>query len=197
MFRDRWIHRETWSSRPLKERHCRFLPCYKETLTSSMKNKISAGMIKNDLKGLKNMLDYSEYGGAGLFGLKAPVIKAHGSSNETAFYNAMRQARKCAPSGRTHDKRSCNKGVKKSMGKIAFVFPRARFTNSRDGSAISRCPSRIKGVFHYADAALGIDLSSVIFEGPQETLTATFNAQPPPHNEHGHHGSSDISRHSS
>ncbi|MEW4223321.1 phosphate acyltransferase PlsX [Rossellomorea marisflavi] len=65
----------------------------KETLTSSLKNKIAAGMIKNDLKGLKNMLDYSEYGGAGLFGLKAPVIKAHGSSNETAFYNAMRQAR--------------------------------------------------------------------------------------------------------
>ena len=50
-------------------------------------------MIKNELRGLKNKLDYSEYGGAGLFGLKAPVIKAHGSSNANAIYNAIRQAR--------------------------------------------------------------------------------------------------------
>ncbi|WP_064093745.1 phosphate acyltransferase PlsX [Rossellomorea aquimaris] len=65
----------------------------KKTLTSSVKNKIAAGLVKNDLKEMKNMMDYTEYGGAGLFGLKAPVIKAHGSSNEVAFYNAMRQAR--------------------------------------------------------------------------------------------------------
>ncbi|MBW3113906.1 phosphate acyltransferase PlsX [Bacillus sp. MCCB 382] len=65
----------------------------KKTFTASTKNKIAAGLVKNDLKGLKNMLDYTEYGGAGLFGLKAPVIKAHGSSNEVALYNAMRQAR--------------------------------------------------------------------------------------------------------
>ena len=30
-------------------------------------------------------MDYSEYGGAGLFGLKAPVIKAHGSSDANAI----------------------------------------------------------------------------------------------------------------
>ncbi|BCB03319.1 phosphate acyltransferase PlsX [Bacillus sp. KH172YL63] len=65
----------------------------KKTFTASTKNKIAAGLVKNDLKSLKGMLDYTEYGGAGLFGLKAPVIKAHGSSNEVAFYNAMRQAR--------------------------------------------------------------------------------------------------------
>ncbi len=65
----------------------------KKTFTSSLKTKIAAGLVKDDLKELKNMLDYTEYGGAGLFGLKAPVIKAHGSSNENAFYNAMRQAR--------------------------------------------------------------------------------------------------------
>ena len=39
-------------------------------------------------------MDYSEYGGAGLFGLNAPVIKAHGSSNANAIYNAIRQAEK-------------------------------------------------------------------------------------------------------
>lgn len=64
----------------------------KETFMSSVKTKIAAGMVKSDLSGLKNKLDYSEYGGAGLFGLAAPVIKAHGSSNSRAIYNAIMQA---------------------------------------------------------------------------------------------------------
>lgn len=64
----------------------------KGALMSSFKTKMAAGMLKNDLKGLKNRLDYSEYGGAGLFGLAAPVIKAHGSSNRRAIFNAIKQA---------------------------------------------------------------------------------------------------------
>ncbi|WJE17436.1 phosphate acyltransferase PlsX [Halobacillus sp. ACCC02827] len=64
----------------------------KQTFMSNFKTKIAAGLAKNDLKGLKTQLDYSEYGGAGLFGLAAPVIKAHGSSNERAVFNAIRQA---------------------------------------------------------------------------------------------------------
>jgi phosphate acyltransferase len=65
----------------------------KTTFTSSLKSKIAAGLVKNDLKELKNMMDYSEYGGAALFGLKAPVVKAHGSSNSNALFNAIRQTR--------------------------------------------------------------------------------------------------------
>ena len=38
-------------------------------------------------------MDYSDYGGAALFGLQAPVIKAHGSSDSNAIYNAIRQTR--------------------------------------------------------------------------------------------------------
>ncbi len=64
----------------------------KKTFMSSFKTKLAAGLVKNDLKQLKDQLDYSEYGGAGLFGLASPVIKAHGSSNERAVYNAIRQA---------------------------------------------------------------------------------------------------------
>ncbi|WP_404409103.1 phosphate acyltransferase PlsX [Jeotgalibacillus malaysiensis] len=64
----------------------------KETFTSSVKTKLAAGLVKSDLRALKDKLDYTEYGGAGLFGLNAPVIKAHGSSNETAVYNAIKQA---------------------------------------------------------------------------------------------------------
>jgi len=64
----------------------------KETFMSSLKTKIAASMVKTDLKKLNAKLDYSEYGGAGLFGLVAPVIKAHGSSNGRAIYNAIKQA---------------------------------------------------------------------------------------------------------
>jgi len=65
----------------------------KDVFMSSTKTKLAALLVKNDLNGLKGMLDYSEYGGAGLFGLKAPVIKAHGSSNANALFNAIRQTR--------------------------------------------------------------------------------------------------------
>lgn len=65
----------------------------KTTLMSSMKSKLAAAVLKPEFKILKNTLDYSEYGGAGLFGLKAPVIKAHGSSNGQAIFSAIRQTR--------------------------------------------------------------------------------------------------------
>jgi phosphate acyltransferase len=65
----------------------------KDVFMASTKTKIAALLVKDNLKGLKGMLDYSEYGGAGLFGLKAPVIKAHGSSNANALFNAIRQTR--------------------------------------------------------------------------------------------------------
>lgn len=64
----------------------------KETFMSSPKTKIAAALVKKDLGSLKNKLDYSEYGGAGLFGLAAPVIKAHGSSKRRAIVSAIKQA---------------------------------------------------------------------------------------------------------
>ena len=65
----------------------------KEAMMSNLKSKVAAVMLKPELMVIKNKMDYSEYGGAGLFGLKAPVIKAHGSSNSTAFFNAIRQTK--------------------------------------------------------------------------------------------------------
>lgn len=65
----------------------------KTALTGSMKSKLAAAVLKPDLVKLKNSMDYSEYGGAGLFGLKAPVIKAHGSSNAQSLFSAIRQTR--------------------------------------------------------------------------------------------------------
>ncbi len=63
----------------------------KDTFMKNAKTKLAAALVKSDLKGIKDQLDYSEYGGAGLFGLAAPVIKAHGSSNDRAIFNAIKQ----------------------------------------------------------------------------------------------------------
>lgn len=55
-------------------------------------SKIAAAMVMSGLKDLKKKFDYSEYGGAPLMGVKAPVIKAHGSSDSKAIKNAVKQA---------------------------------------------------------------------------------------------------------
>ncbi len=67
----------------------------KEELMSSMRSKIGGALIKPALKNFKSKFDYSEHGGAPLLGVKAPVIKAHGSSDAKAIKNAIRQAKIC------------------------------------------------------------------------------------------------------
>ncbi len=47
------------------------------------------------IKVFKAQMDYRETGGSALMGVKKPVIKAHGSSDSKAFFNAIRQAKKC------------------------------------------------------------------------------------------------------
>ena len=66
----------------------------KTVLTSGgLKAKIGAFLLKNDLRGLKKTLDHSEVGGAVSFGLQAPVVKTHGSSDAKAVYSTIRQIR--------------------------------------------------------------------------------------------------------
>lgn len=67
----------------------------KDMLMTSLGGKIAALMIMKKIKVFKKKMDYTEVGGAVLLGISKPVIKAHGSSNATAFYNAIRQAKTC------------------------------------------------------------------------------------------------------
>lgn len=67
----------------------------KDMLVTSLGGKIAALMIMKKIKTFKKKMDYTEVGGAVLLGISKPVIKAHGSSNGTAFYNAIRQAKNC------------------------------------------------------------------------------------------------------
>jgi len=58
----------------------------------NFKTKMAALAIKDEFKALKASLDPNEVGGTAMLGISKPVIKAHGSSNEIAVMNAVRQA---------------------------------------------------------------------------------------------------------
>lgn len=57
--------------------------------------KIGAVFSIGKIKTFRKQMDYKEVGGSALLGVRKPVIKAHGSSDGTAFFNAVRQAKKC------------------------------------------------------------------------------------------------------
>jgi glycerol-3-phosphate acyltransferase PlsX len=65
----------------------------KEELTKNPIRKIGALLLKSGLKGFKRRFDYTEYGGAPFLGVQGVLIKAHGSSNDKALKNAIRQAK--------------------------------------------------------------------------------------------------------
>ena len=71
----------------------------KAVLMKSAGTKLAALLLKSALTGFKKMLDPNEVGGTALLGISRPVVKAHGSSNEVAFCNAIRQAAEVAQSG--------------------------------------------------------------------------------------------------
>ncbi|MBO4848452.1 MAG: phosphate acyltransferase PlsX [Clostridia bacterium] len=73
----------------------------KRELRSSFKTKIGAGLAKPAFKRVKKTMDYTEYGGAPLLGIKGGIIKAHGSSDAKAFVSAIRQARQYVTGGVT------------------------------------------------------------------------------------------------
>ncbi|PLR97317.1 ACP S-malonyltransferase [Bacillus sp. T33-2] len=64
------------------------------------------------------------------------------------------------------------------MGKIAFIFPGQGSQAAGMGKALAESHEEVMAVFKKADEVLQENLSDLIFEGPQETLTLTVNAQP-------------------
>lgn len=61
---------------------------------------------------------------------------------------------------------------------VALVFPGQGSQTAGMGKALTEGFAPARQVFEEVDAALGEKLSTVIFEGPQDTLTLTQNAQP-------------------
>lgn len=62
----------------------------KEIFFKNMFTKLAALMVREGLGTFKKKMDYTEYGGAPLLGIDGIVMKAHGSSDAKAFYNAIR-----------------------------------------------------------------------------------------------------------
>lgn len=75
----------------------------KEVFMMSTKNKLAAAVIKKDVKGISKKIDSNEVGGTALLGISKPVIKAHGSSGDEAFFAAIRQAKAFAEAGIVED----------------------------------------------------------------------------------------------
>ncbi|MGB4266941.1 MAG: phosphate acyltransferase PlsX [Limnochordia bacterium] len=71
----------------------------KEELTASLPRKLAAAVLRPGLAKIKKKMDYAEYGGAPLLGVKGTVIIAHGSSNAKAIRNAIRVAKEAASNG--------------------------------------------------------------------------------------------------
>jgi glycerol-3-phosphate acyltransferase PlsX len=71
----------------------------KEALHSSLTRQMGYLLSRAAYQDFKKRLDYSEYGGAPLLGLKGVAIVSHGSSNGTAIKNAIRVAAEFARSG--------------------------------------------------------------------------------------------------
>lgn len=68
----------------------------KNMLTKNIITKLCAIILSKGIKEMKQSFSSDEYGGAPVLGAAKVVIKAHGSSNAYAFYNAIRQAKKFA-----------------------------------------------------------------------------------------------------
>ena len=61
---------------------------------------------------------------------------------------------------------------------VAFVFPGQGSQTVGMGKTLAANFAAARQVFEEVDSALGVKLSTTIFEGPAETLTLTENAQP-------------------
>lgn len=72
-----------------------FANTLKGMLKKNFLSKLAALLIMGGINDFKKKMDYSEVGGAVLMGVSKPVIKAHGSSDAKAFFNAIRQAKQC------------------------------------------------------------------------------------------------------
>ena len=67
-----------------------------ESLKKSVLSTIAAIPAMPGIKRFSKTMDYKEYGGAFFLGVKKPVVKAHGSSDEKLFHYTIKQAEEFA-----------------------------------------------------------------------------------------------------
>ena len=97
-----------------------FVKLLKQELQSSLLNMAGAKLAGGAFKALKKRIDYSEYGGAPLLGVKGVCIICHGSSNVNAIKNAIRFAAEYSAAGaNTRIEHDLAHGVASSAGAVS------------------------------------------------------------------------------
>lgn len=71
----------------------------RESLTKTVTAKVGALLSRQAFNAFRRRLDYTEYGGAPLLGVRGICIIGHGSSNDNAIYNGIRVAYEFAKAG--------------------------------------------------------------------------------------------------
>ena len=71
----------------------------RESLNSTVKAQVGAMLSRRAFNDFNKRLDYTEYGGAPLLGLRGVCVVGHGSSNDRAIYNGIRVAAEFVQAG--------------------------------------------------------------------------------------------------
>jgi glycerol-3-phosphate acyltransferase PlsX len=73
----------------------------RESLTRTVTAQVGALLSRRAFNDFRRRLDYTEYGGAILLGVRGVCIIGHGSSNDRAIFNGIRVAYELAVAGTT------------------------------------------------------------------------------------------------
>ncbi len=132
-------------------------------------------------------MDYSEYGGVPLLGVRGVCVITHGKSNANAIKNAIRVAAGLARSrvnekieqelSLTQARAKRLEGGDKSWAKLRLFSP-GKLHNTRAWERAGEKYPVARAVFDEADKALGFSISKMCFEGTEEELKLTANTQP-------------------
>lgn len=71
----------------------------KDAATATVKGRLGGLLLRSSLRVMRSKMDYAEYGGAPLLGIKGVSIIAHGRSNVRAIRNAIKVAARAAREG--------------------------------------------------------------------------------------------------
>jgi glycerol-3-phosphate acyltransferase PlsX len=71
----------------------------RESLTRTVTAQVGALLSRRAFNDFRRRLDYTEYGGAPLLGVRGVCIIGHGSSNDNAIFNGIRVAHEFAKAG--------------------------------------------------------------------------------------------------
>jgi glycerol-3-phosphate acyltransferase PlsX len=95
----------------------------KESLQSTITRQVGFLLSRKAYDDFKKRVDYSEYGGAPLLGVKGCCIIGHGSSNANAIKNAIRVAAELV-NGRVNEIIEQEIGGTRSKGRVWSIFDR-------------------------------------------------------------------------